>query len=112
MIFEPLDVVVVPIPFTGSRATKRRPALIVSSAIFNRTHEQSILAMITSAGSDWTSDVAIQGWRQAGLNVPCKVRFKPFTLDNALIIRELGTLSKQDGEAMNKALGHVLASSV
>ncbi len=111
MIFEPLDVVVVPFPFTDRRATRRRPALVVSSADFNRTHEQSILAMITSAGSDWPSDVAIQGWRRAGLNVPCKVRFKLFTLDDALIIRKLGTLSKQDGEAVKSALGNVLASS-
>ena len=111
MIFEPLDVVVVPFPFTDRRATRRRPALVVSSADFNRTHEQSILAMITSAGSDWPSDVAIQGWRQAGLNVSCKVRFKLFTLDDALIVRKLGTLSKQDGEAVKRALGNVLASS-
>ena len=111
MIFEPLDVVVVPFPFTDRRATRRRPALVVSSADFNRTHEQSILAMITSAGSDWPSDVAIQDWRQAGLNVPCRVRFKLFTLDDALIVRKLGTLSKQDREAVKRALGNVLASS-
>ena len=102
---------VVPFPFTDRRGAKHRPALIVSSAIFNRTHEQSILAMITSAGSDWPSDVAIRGWRQAGLNVPCKVRFKLFTLDNVLIVRKLGTLSKQDGDAMKRALEHVLAGS-
>lgn len=112
MIFEPLDVAVVPFPFTDRRRTKRRPALIVSSTIINRTHEQSILAMITTAGRDWPSVVAIQGWRQACLNVPCKVRFKLFTLDDALIVRKLGALSKQDGEAMRRALGHVLAGSV
>ena len=112
VIFEPLDVAVVPFPFTDRRRTKRRPALIVSSAIFNRTHEQSILAMITTAGRDWPSDVAIQGWRQACLNVPCKVRFKLFTLDDALIVRKLGALSKQDGEAMKRALGHVVAGRV
>ena len=67
--------------------------------------------MITSTGSDWPSDVAIQGWRQAGLNVPCKVRFKLFTLDDSLIVRKLGTLSKRDGEAITKALGQVLASN-
>ena len=76
MAFESLNVVVVSFPFTDRRATKRRPALIVSSAHFNQAHEQSILAMITSVGSDWPSDVAIQDWREAGLNVPCKVRFK------------------------------------
>ena len=74
MTFKSLDVVVVPFPFTDRLAAKRRPSLIVSSAHFNRTHEQSILAMITSAVSDWPSDVAIQGLREAGLNVPCKVR--------------------------------------
>ena len=111
MTFESFDVVVVPFPFTDRRAAKRRPALIVSSANFNRAHEQSILAMITSAWSDWPSDVAIQGWREAGLNVPCKVRFKLFTLDDTLIVRKLGTLSKRDGEAVEKALGGVLASN-
>ena len=58
--------------------------------------------MITSAGNDWPSDVAIQGWREAGLNVPCKVRFKLFTLDDTLIVRKLGLLSKRDGEAVKK----------
>ena len=111
MTFESLDVVVVPFPFTDRQAAKRRPALIISSANFNRAHEQSILAMITSAGSDWPSNVAIQGWREAGLNVPCKVRFKLFTLDDALVVRKLGTLSRRDGEAVKKAVGRVLASN-
>ena len=111
MAFESLDVVVVPFPFTDRLATKHRPALIVSSAHFNQAHEQSILAMITSVGSDWPSDVAIQDWREAGLNVTCKIRFKLFTLDDTLIVRKLGTLSKRDGEVVQKALGSVLASN-
>ena len=111
MIFESLDVVVVPFPFTDRRTVKRRPALIVSSATFNQAHEQSILTMITSASRDWPSDVVIQGWREAGLNVPCKVRFKLFTLDDNLIVRKLGSLSKRDGEAVREALASVLASN-
>ncbi len=108
MTFEPLDVVVVPFPFTDRRTTKRRPALVVSSGSFNQAHEQSILAMITSVGTDWPSDVAILDWRKADLSVPCKVRFKLFTLDDNLIVRKLGTLSKRDGEAVRKTQGHVL----
>lgn len=111
MTFEALDVVVVPFPFTDRLAAKRRPALVVSSASFNRTHEPSILAMITSAGGDWPSDVPIESWREAGLNVSCKVRFKLFTLDDALIVRKLGRLSRQDGQAVKRALGQVLISS-
>ena len=108
MIFESLDVVVVPFPFTDRRGTKRRPALVVSSANFNRVHQQSILAMITSARTDWPSDVAIRDWQEAGLSVPCKVRFKLFTLDDALVLRKLGTLSVPDRDAIRSALRQVL----
>ncbi len=109
MTFEPLDVVVVPFPFTDRRAAKRRPALVVSSAGFNEVHEQAVLAMITSTAREWQSDVAIRDWREAGLNAPCKVRFKLFTLDRTLILRRLGALSKRDGAAVKHALRGFLA---
>ena len=110
MTYEPLDVVVVPFPFTDRRATKRRPTLVVSSAPFNEAHEQSILAMITSSGGPaWSSDVTIEDWQQAGLTVPCRVRFKLFTLDNALVLRRVGVLSPQDASAVKTALARFLA---
>ena len=109
MICEPFDVVVVPFPFTDREAERRRPALVVSSSAFNAAHDQSILAMITSAGEDWLSDVAIQDWREAGLGVPCKVRLKLFTLDDALILRKAGALSDRDAEAVRSSLARFLA---
>lgn len=66
--------------------------------------------MITSAVSDWPSHEAILGWRQAGLSVPCKVRFKLFALDHTLSIRKLVTLSNQDAIAVKQALGRLPAS--
>ena len=108
MIFEPLDLVVVPFPFTDRRTVKRRPALIISSAAFNAGHQQSILAMITSARTKWMSDVAIQDWREAGLNVPCKVRLKLFTLDDVLIFRKVGALTERDRRAVKGALTRFL----
>ena len=108
MTFDALDVVVVPFPFTDRQTAKRRPALIVSSADFNAAHPQSILAMITSVRSDWPSDVALKGWRDAGLNVPCKVRFKLFTVDDALIVRKIGVLSQRDRRAVKEAVSRFL----
>lgn len=108
MIFEPLEVVVVPFPFTDRRASKRRPALVVSSAPFNDAHDQAILSMITTAAGEWPSDVAVRNWREAGLNAPCKVRFKLFTLDHTLILRRIGALSQQDGAAVKDALRRFL----
>lgn len=110
MTFEPFDVVVVPFPFTDRHASKRRPALVVSSAAFNRDHRQTILCMITSAPGEWPSDVTIRGWRKAGLTVPCKVRLKLFTLDDDLIVRKLGSLTLRDRQATGRALSHCIAT--
>ena len=105
MIFESFDVVVVPFPFSDRQATRRRPALVVSSPDFNAAHDQSILAMITSAGGgEWPSDVAILDWDEAGLSVPCKVRLKLFTLDDAVILRKTGALSERDAAAVRTSL--------
>lgn len=109
MICEPYDVVVVPFPFTDRDVSKRRPALVVSSRGFNGGHAQLVLAMITSTKSEWPSDVILDGWRDANLSVPCKVRFKLFTLDRTLIIRKLGILSSGDRQAVQDALSRWIA---
>lgn len=109
MTFEPLDVVVVPFPFTDRATTKRRPALVVSSDGFNSAHRQTILAMITSVADNWPSDVPLHHWREAGLKVPCKLRLKLFTLDSAVIARRIGTLASADCDAATRALGNALA---
>ena len=109
MTFETFDVVVVPFPFTDRDAERRRPALVVSSPDFNETHAQSILAMITSADGRWSSDVALRDWTEAGLSVPCNVRLKLFTLDDALILRKAGALSERDAEAVRGSLARFVA---
>lgn len=109
MTFEPFDIVVVPFPFTDREAAKRRPALVVSSTEFNRDHRHSLLAMITSTSGEWPSDVTIRAWREAGLAVPCKVRFKLFTLDDDRVLRRLGTLRRRDRKAVERALSRWIA---
>ena len=110
MTFEPFDVVVVPFPFSDRQAERRRPALVVSSPDFNATHDHCVLAMITSAGEEWPSDVALRDWREAGLGVPCKARLKLFTLDDTLILRRTGALSERDAEAVKDSLVRYLAA--
>ena len=96
MISEPWDVVVVPFPFTESVDTKRRPALAVSTIAFNE-NGQTILAMITTKTHPlWPGDAEIEELNAAGLNMPCMVRLKIFTLDNRLIMKTIGRLSPSD----------------
>ena len=96
MAYKPFEVVVVPFPFTDRNADKRRPALILSDDInFNRPSGHVVLAMITSQKNpDWPLDTPITGNRQAGLTAPSKVRMKLFTLDHRLIIKKIGTATR------------------
>ncbi len=96
-----LDVVVVPFPFTDRQASKRRPALVLSSASFNTTTRHSVLAMITSAEqSSWPGDVPITDLDAAGLPSDCLVRLKIFTLDHRLIVKRIGKLAAEDRDVL------------
>lgn len=107
--FNEFDIVIVPFPFTERPIAKRRPAVMVSVSRFNADHTGKVLAMVTTAGARWPSDVALQDWQQAGLHVACWVRFKLFTLDDHLIDRKAGTLSIRDAQAVQAGLRQCLA---
>ena len=105
--FNQYDVVVVPFPFTEKLASKRRPAIVIS-------HPESmgegrlILAMVTSSQHEpWPQDVLVRDIEAAGLTIPCRIRFKVFTLDCELIVRTLGHLSKQDKASVQSSLRKV-----
>lgn len=108
MTYEPFEVVAVPFPFTDRRATRRRPAVVVSTASFNRDHRQAILAMITTAPEEWPSDVVVGAWREAGLRIPCKIRFELFTLDEEHIVEPIGRLAGADCDAVRTGLGQIV----
>ncbi len=105
MIFKALDVVVVPFPFTDRDATKRRPALVISNALFNQQHDQLVLAMITTTTDKvWPSDVSLTNWQEVGLKVACHFRLKLFTLDQNLVLKTVGRLSSRDVKSVQAVL--------
>jgi mRNA interferase MazF len=94
------DIIIVPFPFVDNANVKSRPALVVSSKIFNEEQDHSILVMITTAAATkWKSDIEITNLKLAGLPVKSFIRLKFFTLDNRLIKKTVGKL---DDNALNK----------
>mgnify|MGYP003393720737 CR=1 FL=1 len=110
MIYNTFDIVVVPFPFVDKKATKKRPAIVLSShEQFNKEAKASILAMITSAlDNPWPHDVLIQDTQTCGLMVPCCIRMKIFTLDHRLILKKIGKLSLKDQKALQHSLKQLL----
>ena len=110
--YDPFDIVAVPFPFIDRRATKRRPALVLSTRPFKEAHEGLIAAMITTAaGEPWPSDTPLRDWRAAGLGAPCVVRARLFTIDKALIVRRLGSLGAHDRRMVGAQLSGALAQA-
>lgn len=104
------DIAIVPFPFTDIAVSKPRPALALSSQQSNEAGGSTIFAMITTAArSRWPSDIDLADLPGAGLNARSVVRFKLFTLDNRLIARTIGSLSRADRQSVKKALGNILA---
>ena len=106
MIYKPFDIVVVPFPFVDSSATKKRPALVLSSfEQFGRHIRHSVMAMITSAQhNSWPLDITIENLTITGLTAPSIIRMKLFTLDNQFILKKCGILGDEDQEACAKSL--------
>ncbi len=96
MTYSAWDIVVVPFPFSETTGTKRRPALVISQSSFNEDGHTVLTMITTRAHHPWPGDTELTDRRSAGLNLPCIVRLKTFTLDNRLIIRRLGRLSSPD----------------
>lgn len=111
--YDLFEVVRVPFPFTDIRATKVRPALILSSPRqFNAKIGMSIMAMITSVKPNqypWPADILIQDLKPTRLPVPSIIRFKIFTLDHRLVQGRLGKLSEEDQTQVRKKLKEILS---
>jgi mRNA interferase MazF len=62
----------------------------------------------TKTHHPWPGDVAIEDLGSAGLKVACIVRLKVFTLDNRLIQRRVGRLSKDDRSGVAASVSRYL----
>lgn len=96
--YEPGQVILVPFPFTDLSTAKSRPALIISSRVFNQSHSDLIVVAITSQKPyDLQSDeYLIPSVEQqiAGLPKTSKIKSgKIVALDQRLVRKTLGRIS-------------------
>jgi mRNA interferase MazF len=104
------DIVLVAFPFTSQTASKQRPAVVVSSRAYNEAKPDVVVMAITSQLRAGTAlgEVWVKEWTAAGLIKPSAVKPVFATLEQALVIRKLGTLHADDKEALRQAIAQVL----
>lgn len=89
MPFEFGDVVLVRSPFTSQRASKKRPAVVVSNRAYSITRPDLIVMAITSQlrPNPVTGDAWISHWQAAGLLKPSVVKPVFATLEQQIRAR-------------------------
>jgi mRNA interferase MazF len=105
------DVVLVPFPFTDQSSSKKRPAVVVSSAAYHSDHINLILMGISSqvGASPRAGEVVVTDWKKAGLIAPSVVKAVMTTIESRLVIRKLGALADADRNGVEQALHVILA---
>jgi mRNA interferase MazF len=104
------DVVLVPFPFTDQTASKKRPAVVVSSDAYHRDRPDVILMAVTSQvrPAVGLGEVAVQHWKEAGLLKPSVLKPLLATVERRLVIRKLGKLEAPDRVALLRGLKTIL----
>ena len=100
------DIVLVPFPFSDQTATKKRPAVIISSKSYNNTSSDIVIMAITSK-TDKTltiEECLINNWQDAGLLKLSVIKPAISTVEQTLVLKKLGRLSQRDLISTENAL--------
>lgn len=106
MAFQRGDIVLIPFPFTDLTATKTRPAVVVSGAVYHSVRSELLLAYVSSqiAKALAPIDYVLQDWQVAGLLKPSFVRPKIAAIEPSLVVHQVGRLSAQDMDEVDRRL--------
>jgi mRNA interferase MazF len=104
------DVLLVPFPFTNQESSKKRPAIVVSSEIYNQQKPDLILIAVTSQVSIDLKfgEMIVSDWLTAGLLKPSIIKPVIATIENILVYRKLGQLQFQDAQDLKNILHQVI----
>ena len=103
-------VALVRFPFTDLELSRKRPALVLAHTVRSARNGLVTVAMITSQieALRIDGDVVLVDWNKAGLLHPSLLRLgKIATIDQALVEKQLGSLSSVDNKSARQAFRHL-----
>ena len=104
------DIVLVPFPFTDQTGTKKRPAIVVSSAGYQARRRDLVIMAVTSRKPATLAlgEFEVAEWKKAGLILPSVAKPVLTTIEKRLVIKKLGALQRADRESLQASLRAVL----
>jgi mRNA interferase MazF len=104
------DVVLVPFPFTDQSGTKKRPAVVVSSAVYHGARRDLVLMAITSQVRTpiGVGEGEVVEWKKAGLLKASVIKPVLTTIERGLVQKILGRLEQSDRDELRSALQVIL----
>jgi mRNA interferase MazF len=106
--FKPGDVVTVDFP--GITGVKRRPAVVLSSAVYHANRPDVIVGLISSQTKGLgVTDYVLQDWKAAGLRVASVFRSFIVTLPPSANLVVIGQLSERDWQDVRACIKVALA---
>jgi mRNA interferase MazF len=115
MPFDPVglgfgDIILVPFPFTDQSSSKKRPAVIVSSARYNAERPDFIIMAITIQirAQSGFGDALVVAWEAAGLLKPSAIKPVIATIEQELTIKHLGKLQGDDVVSLRRVLRGII----
>lgn len=103
MNFSKGDIVLLPYPFTDLKTSKVRPAVVAASED-GRYSDIFVIPLTSRTTTLNAGEYVLKNWISAGLNVPSAVKRGCVLVDSKLILLKVGSCSKPDIAALNKAL--------
>ena len=110
-MLDPGDVVI--LNFPGATGTKRRPAVVVSTALYHAHRPDVLLGLLTTQvdNANTPTDYTLLDWHSAGLRQPSAFRSYLVTAESN-VLNGVGKLSQRDWQGVQSCLSLAIASSL
>lgn len=104
--FYKYDVIVVKFPFASSLKHKARPAVIISSDLYNKTSRETLIILVISSRLENKLDIEpiIKDWKETNLLKPSIFKSSVPTIEKSFIIAKLDSLSNHDRKNLDKLM--------
>ncbi|MQF64927.1 type II toxin-antitoxin system PemK/MazF family toxin [SAR202 cluster bacterium AC-409-J13_OGT_754m] len=108
------DILLVPFVSTGdSMPSKQRPVAVLAEIDLSDGNSELVVAQITGNFNSQPrrGDYTLARWQDSGLLRPSLIRGRITTLHSTSVIRQLGSLHKDDLQKMLAAIGSLMGLS-